>query len=973
MIGSPSLLDRVQERPDVEGTLRQLRRLRLKERGNIVYIHPQAKAGLQAYDDARFPLMEKVEEFLESNQKVLLLLGDSGAGKSTFNKELECHLWQSYKKNGTIPLHINLPAIDKPEHDIIAKQLRKFEFTEPQIRELKLHRKFTLICDGYDESQQTHNLYSSNRLNQPGEWNAKMVISCRSEYLGADHRDLFQPVDRNNHSGPSQLQEAVITPFSMAQVEDYITQYVSVHRPLWEANEYKKALNLIPSLKELVKNPFLMSLSLEVLPRMVNLGQDLSDTRITRMELYDQFIEHWLERGKKRLGEKNLSPQVRTTFESLIDEGFARNGIDYLKRLSVAIYREQDGQPVVTYSRYKDENTWKGQFFSREEEKQLLREACPLIRNGNQHRFIHRSLLEYGIALAIFDPQELKANKLPESSLTRRMSAVSVVSSDGHDPVESTSAITGQEPDSKSPLAWRSFVNEPSVLQFLEERIQQEPLFKQLLLEYIEQSKKDKKWRTAASNAITILVRAGVQFIGADLQGIQIPGADISYGMFDSVQLQGADLRHVDLRGVWMRGANLSRVQMTDVQFGELPLLKQEHWVGSCAYSPDGKTIAAGTYNGNITVYSTSDWKHLWTLENPIDVRSMVYSPNNDQIASGSFDGTVRLWNIVTGACIHLLKGHDNCVRSVAYSPQGYQVASASNDKTVKVWDVETGKCCYIWAGHTDYVLGVVYSPQGGQIASNSNDKTVRLWNIDTETCHVLRGHNRGVSSIAYSRDGDQLASASYDNTVRLWNVATGECQHIFTGHTNSVSFVMYSPNWDQVASCSIDGSVRLWDIERGVCLHTLLGHIGPVERVAYSPRGDLIASASQDKTVRLWNVETGICRQTLTGHSGGVNSVAFSPKGDHVASGSMDCTVRLWDVGTGTSRHNTNGHGSSVQNVERSPKGDQIATCGGGKTARLWDVETGTCLQTLRGHDQWVHDVVYIFTSRRSNCHLQF
>ncbi|KAK3819959.1 MAG: hypothetical protein J3Q66DRAFT_439048 [Benniella sp.] len=330
-IGSPSLLDRVQERPDVEGTLRQLRRQRLRYRGNAVYIQPQAKASLQASDDARSPLMEKVDEFLAGDQMVFLLLGDSGAGKSTFNRELECHLWQSYKKTGAIPLYINLPATDKPEHDMIAKQLRRDDFTEPQIRELKLHRRFTLICDGYDESQQTHNLYTSNRLNEPGEWNAKMIISCRSEYLGIDYRDRFQPGDRNNHSEPDLFQEAVITPFSMNQVQDYITQYISVNRPLWEADEYRRALDLIPSLKELVKNPFLMSMSLEVLPRIADPGQDLSSTHITRMSLYDQFIEHWLERGKKRLGEKDLSLQARAVFENLIDEGFTRNGIDYLK------------------------------------------------------------------------------------------------------------------------------------------------------------------------------------------------------------------------------------------------------------------------------------------------------------------------------------------------------------------------------------------------------------------------------------------------------------------------------------------------------------------------------------------------------------------------------------------------------------------------------------------------------------------
>ncbi|KAK3810912.1 MAG: hypothetical protein J3Q66DRAFT_414099 [Benniella sp.] len=112
-IGSPSLLDRVQERPDVEGSLRQLRRQRLKEREKVVYIPPEAKAGLQASDETRFPLLEKVEEFFTSDQQVFLLLGESAAGKSTFNRELECHLWRTYKKGGTIPLYINLTNQNK--------------------------------------------------------------------------------------------------------------------------------------------------------------------------------------------------------------------------------------------------------------------------------------------------------------------------------------------------------------------------------------------------------------------------------------------------------------------------------------------------------------------------------------------------------------------------------------------------------------------------------------------------------------------------------------------------------------------------------------------------------------------------------------------------------------------------------------------------------------------------------------------
>ncbi|KAF9364392.1 hypothetical protein BGX34_001655 [Mortierella sp. NVP85] len=90
-----------------------------------------AKAGLQASDESRFQLMDQVKEFLASNQEVFLLLGDPGSKKSIFSRALQRDLWNDYKKDGEISLLVNLPAIDKPEHDMIAKQLRRSEFTDP--------------------------------------------------------------------------------------------------------------------------------------------------------------------------------------------------------------------------------------------------------------------------------------------------------------------------------------------------------------------------------------------------------------------------------------------------------------------------------------------------------------------------------------------------------------------------------------------------------------------------------------------------------------------------------------------------------------------------------------------------------------------------------------------------------------------------------------------------------------------------
>ncbi|KAG0350155.1 hypothetical protein BGZ54_003992, partial [Gamsiella multidivaricata] len=511
-LASPSLLDRVQDIPDVEYDLRLLRARRLETRDKAVYIPLQAKASLQALDDALFPLMEKVNEFLSSDRQVFLLLGDSGAGKSTFNLELECVMWSSYRKrDGRIPLHINLPAIDKPEQDLIAKHLLRNGFTEPQIREMKDHREFILICDGYDESQQMHNLYTSNRLNQEGQWRAQMVISCRTEYLPKEYRDRFQPTDRN-YSGPSRFfQEAVIAPFSAAQIHDYIKQYVFPNSPLWQAEDYLEALGKIPNLMDLAKNPFLLTLSLEVLPRLMDPGQELSNAMVTRVALYDQFVELWLERGKKRLfDKKDLSRQEKRAFERLADEGFTKNGVTFLKDLAAAIYKHQAGNPVVEYSHKQDQGTWKGKFFNREDENQLLLEACPLIRNGNQYRFIHRSLLEYCFTRAVFEPQEAKKvlDRIPTPA--RRGSVSSMFSFEDRAAAEEES-IGIQQALVDHPLMWRSFVSEPSILQFLAERVHQKPVFKQQLFAMIEHSKIDKETRKAAANAITILVRARIR------------------------------------------------------------------------------------------------------------------------------------------------------------------------------------------------------------------------------------------------------------------------------------------------------------------------------------------------------------------------------------------------------------------------------------------------------------------------------
>ncbi|MEG4133745.1 hypothetical protein QUA30_01770, partial [Microcoleus sp. Pol14C2] len=61
-------------------------------------------------------------------------------------------------------------------------------------------------------------------------------------------------------------------------------------------------------------------------------------------------------------------------------------------------------------------------------------------------------------------------------------------------------------------------------------------------------------------------------------------------------------------------------------------------------------------------------------------------SPDGLTLASGSYDKTIKLWNLQAGKELKTLTGHSSLVLSLAFSPDGLTLASASEDKTIKLW-----------------------------------------------------------------------------------------------------------------------------------------------------------------------------------------------------------------------------------------------------------------------------------------------
>jgi len=163
-------------------------------------------------------------------------------------------------------------------------------------------------------------------------------------------------------------------------------------------------------------------------------------------------------------------------------------------------------------------------------------------------------------------------------------------------------------------------------------------------------------------------------------------------------------------------------------------------------FSPDGKMLAVAS---GATV-------ELWNVTNPAEpskiglpitgpvnaVGAMRFSPNGRTLATGSFDGTIRLWNLDAPAYPRLigqpLDEHDGFVNSLAYSPNGRILASGNGNGTFQLWDVASSGAVQphgtpIIAANS-YVYSLDFSRDGGTLATGSTDSSIRLWSLNVNT-----------------------------------------------------------------------------------------------------------------------------------------------------------------------------------------------------------------------------------------------
>lgn len=418
------------------------------------------------------------------------------------------------------------------------------------------------------------------------------------------------------------------------------------------------------------------------------------------------------------------------------------------------------------------------------------------------------------------------------------------------------------------------------------------------------------------------------------------------------------------------------------------------HGVLHITFSPCGNVLAS-TSGHTISLWDPSSGRCLNTLEGHDGMEELddevdhddfqngfgtiAFSPDSKILASASLSSSrVWLWDVLTGQCLHVLRGHTRAVNQVSFSCNGNMLASSSYDQTVRLWDPCTGNCLQILTGHTDCVRAVAFSPAlhfANILASVSDDDSIRIWDSTTAKCiryFETNSNEEELRILVFSSDGNILASAHGDKSnatsllpskIQLWNPMTGECLHILHGHSNKVTAIAFSPIGNILASASWDGSVRLWDLLDGQC-RAILKHNADVFDVAFAPDGKTLASSTSNDDVRLWDLLTRQCFQKMEGHSSWVHSVAFSPSSnnseDLLASAALDDTVILWSTSAEKGQAIAQDESDTFSNLALSCDGKKLVLWAD-KTIHLRDLSTEEHLRRLGGHPSQIYSVAIL------------
>jgi len=322
------------------------------------------------------------------------------------------------------------------------------------------------------------------------------------------------------------------------------------------------------------------------------------------------------------------------------------------------------------------------------------------------------------------------------------------------------------------------------------------------------------------------------------------------------------------------------------------------------------------------------EWRYLWQLSRDNALATLTnrttqgysigFSPDGKSLAVGWWDGRVDLWDVPGRRWVRALTDRPRPHSGrVAFSPVRNLLAATSEHTSITLYDLDSGRESILWRAPDQaewIVRDLAFSKDGSRVViygGSNPEGGDAVWVVNASSCQIEGTYPAGCSKHSYDHFG--AARLSPDNrrlyltrsdylkgryTIQCIDLSTGEeLWQTESQRDGGPTTLDISPDARVLASGSgfSDPLIQVWDAATGKLLKQLDRHTASVFDLAFTRDGRRLVSAGGDQTIRCWDTTTWTETEVLRGHAGEVWAIAISEPAKLIASVSKDGDLKLW------------------------------------------------------------------------------